>query len=317
MAKLYSPPGKLRGPSLRGRFYVYESKAGTVAVAWPKKRGGPRSQAQADTMAMFKQACDAMKRMDPDLIVNAMNATKGTQFLPRDPLMAMLYGRGPTFMLTDGTRIVPMAERIDISQLLDNLAWDKGTILLRSTDLWIGLAPGTNGQVLTMLGADVARWQTPATPPSPGTAAYLGAPLGGNVASRVTFSAGFMAYRKVVIPTALTITRVLWLASAAAATATIDAGVYDTLNGVPNALLGSCGVTTGVVAGLNTRTLSAPVGLAQDQVVWTAINCHTVNFTCEGDAQAIGSHAQGTNALPATAGAMTSSNTGYAMWLGL
>lgn len=150
------------GPSYRGAFYTYDVQGGSRTAAWPPKRGKPKTPAQAFTQALFAECCRAMKAMDPTIINYARENCKGTPMLPRDGLMAALYGRGPTFILPNGERRFSMATRVDMSMLMDNIAWKPGSILYRgSDDLWIGLDPGGVGQVLTVGEGLMPSWQDP------------------------------------------------------------------------------------------------------------------------------------------------------------
>lgn len=139
------------GPSLRGQFYSYEKDQGMILSSWPKPRGAPKSEAQRKAQELFVDACKAMKRMDGDFIEYARLNSAGTPMLPRDALMAALYGRGPVFILPNGERRYPMANRVDMSMLLDSIADSDGMLLYRDkNDLWVGLAPSLPGRILTM-----------------------------------------------------------------------------------------------------------------------------------------------------------------------
>lgn len=151
--------GKI-GPSLKGLFYSYEQDGNLVVKAWPKKRGKPRSQAQAEAQALFKQACIGLKSMPAPFLNYAREIVKGTPMLPRDYLMAAGYGRMQTLRLNNGERRFSMATRVDLSTLLDNIGFEEGMLLYRGTqDLWVGLAVGEPGQVLTVDEAQMPSWQ--------------------------------------------------------------------------------------------------------------------------------------------------------------
>jgi hypothetical protein len=121
--------------------------------AWPPKRPGKKSEAQLETMRLFKDACIAMKRMDATVQNTARDASKGTPMLPRDALLAQLYGKGPVVFATNGTRLVPMPNAIGISDLLDMLDWTPGTMLFRGQDLWIPIPPGNENDLLRFRSA--------------------------------------------------------------------------------------------------------------------------------------------------------------------
>lgn len=165
MAKLFSPPDYRRGPSIRGRFYIYATRHGLIAVSWPKKRGAPRTPDQAATMQLFIDAQKAIKLMNGETVINAHEAVVNSQFFARDLLVKMLYGRGPPIFFADGRRWYPLATRLNVSELLDNLGYVPGSMLFRGADTWIVVPPGLAGQVLTLSSPTAAAWATPATPP--------------------------------------------------------------------------------------------------------------------------------------------------------
>lgn len=134
------------GPSLRGRFYSYGEPDRMVTCTWPKKRPGKGSEDQEFAKRMFKECCVAMKVMNGAFIAYAAQDAKGKPMLPRDALMAALYGRGPTIRHANGMVIRPMATRLDMSTLMDNIAWEPNSMLVRDEDTWIGLsAPNETG----------------------------------------------------------------------------------------------------------------------------------------------------------------------------
>ena len=136
------------GPSLRGLIYQYERSGLWVTSKWPKPRGKKTSPKQALAQEAFKQAMLAMKLTAPAIQTFHRIAARGTPMLPRDSLMAALYGNGPEIPLYSGKVIKPMANRILSSTVLDALGSDPGTILYRGPDLWEILPPGLDGQVL-------------------------------------------------------------------------------------------------------------------------------------------------------------------------
>lgn len=127
------------GPSLKGRLYSYQNKFGHITASWPKPRGKARSEAQQWAQDRFTEACKIMKLMPGDFIAYAAENCKGKPMLPRDALMAALYGRGPVIYLPSGRVIRPMATRIDMSTMMDNLAWGHYDMLYRTEDTWVGL----------------------------------------------------------------------------------------------------------------------------------------------------------------------------------
>lgn len=147
------------GSSMRGLFYTYKQGDKYIASKWPEKRGKPKTEAQAQSQALFKEACQGLKSMDAHFIEYARKDCVGKPMLPRDALMAMGYGRGPTIELLDGRKMRAMATRVDLSELLDNIAWEPGTVLYRNADdMWVGLSPGLEGEILTVDENRMPKW---------------------------------------------------------------------------------------------------------------------------------------------------------------
>lgn len=136
------------GPSYKGRAYSYANEKGEITASWPSAPGKARSPLQAQNMELFRQACIAMKLMNPAFIKYAAENAKGKPMLPRDSLMAALYGKGPTIILNNGRVLRPMATRVDMSSVMDNIAWRKFSLLVRYDDLWEGLDPPDEYSVL-------------------------------------------------------------------------------------------------------------------------------------------------------------------------
>lgn len=87
MARIRSWAGKQILAGLKGK-YVVDTFRGQLRIrAWPRKRGTPTSQEVRDQNAWFKGANALAKRVDPQLIVASMEATKGTGLYPRDYIL--------------------------------------------------------------------------------------------------------------------------------------------------------------------------------------------------------------------------------------
>ena len=148
MARFTRDPGAARGPSHRGRFYSYDSPTGAVAASWPPGRKHFSTPDQERSQKLFLEAMRAMKLMSAEVQAKAYADTKDSPYLPRDLLLMMLYGRGPTFIFPDGRRLASMPTRVNVSELLDGLGWEPGTMLFRGANLWLPVPPGLTGQVL-------------------------------------------------------------------------------------------------------------------------------------------------------------------------
>lgn len=136
------------GPSLRGLIYQYERDGMWITSKWPKKRGKIATPNQKLAQEAFKDCMLAMKLTAPAIQLFHRIAAKGTPMLPRDSLMAALYGNGPPIQHYNGKVIKPMANRLMSSTVLDALAWEEGAILFRGPEFWEQLPPGGDGQVL-------------------------------------------------------------------------------------------------------------------------------------------------------------------------
>lgn len=143
--------GKI-GQSFKGLAYSYTSKHGEVVASMPSKPGKARSSLQQQNMDLFKQATIAMKLMPAPFLVKSAKDAKGTPMLPRDAILAALYGKGPTIVLPGGRVIRPMANRVDMSSVMDNIAWRPGSMLWRDNELWQGIDPPA---VPSLLGFDL------------------------------------------------------------------------------------------------------------------------------------------------------------------
>lgn len=124
------------GPSLRGLIYQYERDGVWVTSKWPKKRGKVATAKQKEAQEAFRAVMRAMKLTAADIQSFHRDASKGTPMLPRDTLMAALYGNGPTMNFYSGKVIKPMANKLLSSTVLDAIGWRRGDILWRGEDAW-------------------------------------------------------------------------------------------------------------------------------------------------------------------------------------
>ena len=141
--------GGKRPPSHRGAYYVKKHGDGFILAAWPKKKDRPLSQRQTKSVQLFREAAEATKRMDPAEQMAARIASQATQLLPRDLLFMALYGRLGYIILDNGERFYPVAALADLTELLDMLGWDEGTLVYRGKDFWAGLPAPILPSVLT------------------------------------------------------------------------------------------------------------------------------------------------------------------------
>lgn len=136
------------GASLKGQFYQYQRHGKWVTAKWPKKRGKPKSAAQSQAQKDFAAVCRAIKLTAAEVQMYARANAAGTPMLPRDAMMAALYGNGPTIRTYSGKVIKPMANKLLSSTVLDAIAWAPGDLLVRGQDTWDPLPKGLAGQAL-------------------------------------------------------------------------------------------------------------------------------------------------------------------------
>lgn len=176
------------GPSLRGLIYQYERDGLWVTSKWPKKRGKVATTRQKQAQQAFKDCMTAMKMTAAPIQLFHRVAANGTPMLPRDTLMAALYGNGPTIPFYDGRVIKPMRNKVLSSTVLDALGWEVGTMLFRGPEYWEALPQGLAGQVLTSQGErQVPIWKTPEGGGGGGATVYFPGPSKVFASSRVAF----------------------------------------------------------------------------------------------------------------------------------
>ena len=130
---------------------------------WPKKRGTPKSELQRYWIDWFKQANLLAKYADGMAQARAIAMTKGSGLYPRDIMLKAMRGRLYIWADENGNKYYPMAGIQDISDSLDVLAQQVGSVLVRATDRWRSAVPGNIGDVLTYQGPAAAPdWQAAA-----------------------------------------------------------------------------------------------------------------------------------------------------------
>lgn len=134
---------------MKGQYYSYRRGDQWVVCAWPPKRPKGGTAAQKRAQEDFLRVIQFMKLTAAEIQLMHLWAAEGTPMLPRDSLMAALYGRGPSIQFYSGKVIKPMANRVDASTVLDALGWTPGDILFRGPKYWSILPGGETGQVLT------------------------------------------------------------------------------------------------------------------------------------------------------------------------
>lgn len=161
MTKIPGLPAVRTQRRYKGAFQTMEYADGRIAARAPQPKGlkvtSPVQKAQNEA---FGWACKATTwAIDFDRIA-AEEGSKGTPWLPRDILVAAMYGTLVTVVTRDGrtfggARLVAA----DIQALLNQITDTPGAILVRGEDSWIGLGPGTATQVLTAFGSGlIPQW---------------------------------------------------------------------------------------------------------------------------------------------------------------
>ncbi len=173
MATLKTIKRNHRSESLRGKFMV-DTVRGVLRIRkWPKKRGTPKSALQLWWIDWFRQANKLAKYADAMSMRLAIKYTAGTGIYPRDLLLKAMRGRLYTWRDENGRMYYPMAGVQDISDSLDVVAQEIGSVLVRAIDRWRNAESGAAGKVLTHQGAaQPPSWQAPAAGGS-GVAALL------------------------------------------------------------------------------------------------------------------------------------------------
>lgn len=162
MAKVTGPHQSPRAPSLRGAFYIRPGRGGMVAVGWPKPPKQRLSPRQQEAVAKFKEAAILAKHAPAEDQMRSRQLAEGSQFLPRDLQYMAIYGRLATLFFTNGQRRYQLASRYELTELLDILGFEPGSVLFRGPEFWEALPPGQVGQVLTAGDAGTpVRWANP------------------------------------------------------------------------------------------------------------------------------------------------------------
>lgn len=104
-------------------------------------------------MDKFRQANALTKATTAAQIDASREAAKGTNLLPRDLLIAAMYGRLWAINVPGEGTFYSMAARQDVSDNLDVVAQFVGDVLVRGTDFWQAAAQGSPGDVLTQQAA--------------------------------------------------------------------------------------------------------------------------------------------------------------------
>lgn len=136
MAILPPRKGSKRGPSLTENVVMDVTRGVPRARIWPRPRKSQQTPEQKDQNEWFRQANWAFKYAAPEYQVFLRNATHRTSLYPRD-LFTIAASNG-LFALTqtDGKVIYPVPYIQAVSQSLDALSQEPGSILVRGPQWW-------------------------------------------------------------------------------------------------------------------------------------------------------------------------------------
>jgi hypothetical protein len=129
------PPYK-PGLSIRGRVLFDTVRGSPRARPWPPSRPTKDGSARQRTARAFAAANRACKVTEASWYGEHWQATRGTPLLPRDLMIAFMYGRAITLIDQNGKTIYSMAARADVSKSLDVLGNTPGDFLVRGPKFW-------------------------------------------------------------------------------------------------------------------------------------------------------------------------------------
>jgi hypothetical protein len=120
----------------------------------PLKTGSRREW----TAKTFGAANRATKVTAAPIYGNHWSTTRGTPMLPRDLMIALMYGRAFALEMPDGTEMWSMQSRNDVSRSLDVLGKTEGAFLVRGPKFWETQTtpPGTLGRATIYRSTDEA-----------------------------------------------------------------------------------------------------------------------------------------------------------------
>jgi hypothetical protein len=129
------PPQK-PGLSIRGRVIQSTFRGVPYTRPWPVSKPTKPGSPRARTAKAFGAANRACKVTEASWYGEHWAATRGTPLLPRDLMIAFMYGRAITLIDQDGRTIYSMAARADVSKSLDVLGNTPGSKLIRGAQYW-------------------------------------------------------------------------------------------------------------------------------------------------------------------------------------
>ncbi len=141
------------------QYYTRDTKWGRVVQAWPRKYNSKFKWWLIYKRAEFAYAAMWAANAEPMSYETAVNHSKGTDYLPRDVLVACMYARWYQIQNPDGfiwPRVRDMAQNPQL--ILDLITQEVGAVLYRSENGWVWVPPGNDGQVLSIF-SQTPQWQ--------------------------------------------------------------------------------------------------------------------------------------------------------------
>lgn len=282
------------------------TKNGTVVQAWPRKRGRAKEgydlyrQLEFGLVARNTAYCDATTRQ------TAEGIAQGSDQVWRDILQMAMMGTLITITGGDGAVSIPERKLDPNAQLiLDQVTDEPGSILVRLTDGWFGLA-GPSMPSFLYSKDNVPQWvQTIPSEQPPGApmiAGLLDLTSGSNI--NVNSVGGVALW----LPAGTIVNRLHAYCVTAQATTTNQPAVYSRAGNAPSALQASGAIITGVTQGVMTWPLSAPFVVATADMYFLAIQTKVAAWSQATNSFAIWGWAGTAGAsLPNPMGAITDS----------
>jgi hypothetical protein len=154
-------PGADTAQKQRGRYIVVTQNGRTILRSWPRPR--PRSPREIEQQEEFKKLAYAQNHAPADVQVAARNIAQNSKYTWRDILALAMTGK----LIEIGN----YGEVIN-QYNLDILGTTPGMVIIRTVIGWIALAPGDEGQVLTVEDG-LPAWVSPEPPPASGWTAGM------------------------------------------------------------------------------------------------------------------------------------------------
>lgn len=156
------PPTTTRRASAKRYVQYSHGISQPIASGWPRPRPTKPSPAAQQAMDQWSQIIGWMKYADPEDVAAAYEMSRGTLYMPRDILSAIMTGSIWQARLAAGKVIGSYRYMSGVSQsMLDTLSTTPGALAVRGTSAWQSIEPGSAGDVLTCGGQNVLPYWSP------------------------------------------------------------------------------------------------------------------------------------------------------------